>query len=100
MNRSKTDGENEVPRDPEAEAELGLEEVDLRRAIETASELARESPHAALAVALAAGFLLGGGLTPRLLGSVAMIAGRKYLARAVRATLTNVVEEQLAAARA
>lgn len=99
MNESKTARENGEPHEADAGAELGLDGVDLRRAIDSASELARESPHAALALALAAGFLLGGGLTPRLLGSVAMIAGRTYLSRAVRDTLATVVEEQIAAAR-
>lgn len=99
MNRSETVRENAVPQDTEAEAQDGLEAIDLRRAIDSASELARESPHAALAIALAAGFVLGGGLTPRLLGSVAMIAGRRYLGRAMRETLTNVVEEQIASVR-
>lgn len=99
MNESKTVRENGAAHDAEAGAELGLEGVDLRRAIDSASELTRESPHAALAMALAAGFVLGGGLTPRLLGSVAMIAGRTYLSRAVRETLANVVEEQITAAR-
>jgi hypothetical protein len=99
MNETNTVREDEAHHDGEAEAELGLSGADLRRAIESASELARESPHAALALALAAGFVLGGGLTPRLLGSVAMIAGRTYLGRAVRETMTTVLEEQLAAAR-
>jgi len=99
MNRSETVRKNEVPQDTEAEAELGLDGLDLRRTIDTASELARESPHAALAIALAAGFVLGGGLTPRLLGTVAMIAGRRYLGRAMSETLTHVVEEQITAAR-
>src|SRR3954471_20321948 len=99
MNESKTGRENGEPHEADGGVELGLDGVDLRRAIDSASELARESPHAALALALAAGFVLGGGLTPRLLGSVAMIAGRTYLSRAVRETLATVVEEQLAAAR-
>jgi hypothetical protein len=99
MIESKAVRENGEAQEADAGAELGLEGIDLRRAIESASELARESPHAALAIALAAGFVLGGGLTPRLLGSVAMIAGRTYLSRAVRETLASVVEEQIAAAR-
>lgn len=100
MHESKTGRENGEPHDAEGGVELGLDRVDLRRAIDSASEMARESPHTALAIALAAGFVLGGGLTPRLLGSVAMIAGRRYLSRAMRETLTNVVEEKIAAARA
>ena len=99
MNRSETVRKNEGPQESDGEAELGPDAAALRRAIDTASELARESPHAALAIALAAGFVLGGGLTPKLISSVAMIAGRRYLGRAVRETVAHVVEEQLTAAR-
>ncbi len=38
--------------------------------------LAREHPRFALALALGAGFVVGGGLTPRLLLSVAVVAAR------------------------
>ncbi len=99
MEESKRVRENEEHHHDGEEAELGIDSADLRRAVDSATELARESPHAALALALAAGFVLGGGLTPRLLGSVAMIAGRSYLSRAVRDTLATVVEEQIAATR-
>jgi hypothetical protein len=100
MIASKTIHENGHDHNGAAEAdEPALDGADLRRVLDTASELARESPHVALAIALAAGFVLGGGLTPRLLGSAAMIAGRTYLGRAVRETLATVVEEQIAAAR-
>ena len=99
MDESKRVRENEEHHHDGEDAELGFNGVDLRQAIDSATELARESPHAALALALAAGFVLGGGLTPRLLGSVAMIAGRSYLSRAVRETLATVVEEQIAATR-
>ncbi len=56
---------------------------------------ARENPHAALIGGLALGFLLGGGLTPRLLGSIAFLAGRKYFAQTMRQTMENVVREQI-----
>jgi hypothetical protein len=97
-NASKTVGERGDDHDG-AEMEPGLDGADLRRALDSAGELARESPHMALGVALAAGFVLGGGLTPRLLGSLAMIAGRTYLGRAMRETMSTVIEEQIAAAR-
>ena len=99
MNESKTVQGDGEPRDAEADGEPGLDGVDLRRVTDSASELARESPHVALGLALVVGFLLGGGLTPRLLGSLAMIAGRTYLGRTVRETLASVVEEQMTAAR-
>ena len=46
--------------------------------------------HAALAGAFAAGFLLGGGLTPKLLGAVALFAARRYFRGAVEETLESV----------
>jgi hypothetical protein len=98
MNASKTVSDNGHDHTSAAEGEAALDGADLRRALDSASELARESPHVALAIALAAGFVLGGGLTPRLLGSAAMIAGRTYLGRAMRETMANVVEEQIASA--
>ncbi len=99
MSATRTINEERHDHDGAAEAEPFLDGADLRRVLDNAGELARESPHAALAIALVAGFVLGGGLTPRLLGSAAMIAGRTYLGRAVRETLATVVEEQIAAAR-
>ena len=99
MNASKSVSDDGHDQSSAADGEAGLDGADLRRVLDSASELARESPHAALAIAVAAGFVLGGGLTPRLLGSAAMIAGRTYLGRAMRETLATVVEEQIAAAR-
>jgi hypothetical protein len=100
MNASKTVSDDGHDQSSAADGgEPAFDGADLRRVLDSASELARESPRAALAIAVAAGFVLGGGLTPRLLGSAAMIAGRTYLGRALRETLTTVVEEQIAAAR-
>lgn len=55
---------------------------------------ARENPHAALLGAVVVGFLLGGGLTPSLLSTVAKIAGRKYLNQTVRETIQSALREQ------
>lgn len=74
--------------------------IDPRELLQAATEAARESPHAAIAAAFAAGFLLGGGLTPRLLVSLAVFAGRKYLTEAARDTLENVAREQIEGTRA
>ena len=90
---------NEVAEETGSLADGDGESLDLRRAVLAATELAKESPHAALAIAAFAGFILGGGLTPRLLGTAAMIAGRNYLGRAMRDTLSTVVEEQLGGGR-
>ena len=64
-------------------------------AVRAVAEVARENPHAALAGALALGFVLGGGLTPRLLVSVALFAGRRYAAEAARAALGDAVRRQM-----
>lgn len=70
----------------------GVDPAELARA---AAELARENPHTAIAGALAVGFLLGGGLTPRLLASVAVFVGRRYLAEAAREALAGAVQQQI-----
>jgi len=86
-------GSGTAPTEGAGGVELGgIHPAELARA---AAELARENPHTAIAGALAVGFLLGGGLTPRLLASIALFAGRRYLAEAARETLTGAIEEQL-----
>lgn len=59
-------------------------------AIAAVSNVAREHPHAALVGAVAVGFLLGGGLTPRLLGAAALFAARRYFRMTVEETLASV----------
>ena len=81
---------------PAAEPE-GVDPAELARA---AARFAEENPHAALAGAFAVGFLLGGGLTPRILVSLAAFAGRRYAAQAAREALADAVESGLDAARA
>jgi hypothetical protein len=39
--------------------------------------------------------LLGGGLTPRLVGLIATFAGRRYLGQMLRATVEDALGEQL-----
>jgi len=73
--------------------ELGR--IDPQELVRAAAELARERPHTALACACAVGFLLGGGLTPRLLTSLALILGRRYAAEAARAALGAALQQQL-----
>ena len=79
----------------EEEALSGLGAIDPAELVRTASEVAREHPHAAIAGACAIGFLLGGGLTPRLLASLAMLAGRRYAAAAAREALDAAVRRQI-----
>jgi len=59
-------------------------------ALAMVSNVAKEHPHAALAGAVAVGFLLGGGLTPRLLGAAALFAARRYFRATVEETLLSV----------
>lgn len=68
---------------------------DLTELARAASDFARENPHAAIGGAFAAGFLLGGGLTPRLLASIAMLAGRRYLSRAATEVLEGAIGRQV-----
>jgi hypothetical protein len=51
------------------------------RARDTIEEFVREQPHAALGIAAAAGFVLGGGLTPRRLLRIGLAAGGPALSR-------------------
>jgi len=72
------------------EHSLGPLGFDTSEAINTMSTMAREHPHAALAGAFAVGFLLGGGLTPKMLGAIGMFAARRYFRGAVEETLESV----------
>ncbi len=69
---------------PQQEEQHGVGSIEPAELVRAAAELARESPHAALAGAFAVGFLLGGGLTPRLLVSLALMASRRYAVEAAR----------------
>jgi hypothetical protein len=97
MNANETAHEHVegLEEDEEAELEGGM---DVQQVLEAASAYARENPHAALGIAAGIGFLLGGGLTPKLLGGAAMIAGRSYLGKTIRESLVTVLEEKLGAA--
>jgi len=69
--------------------------IDPEDVVRAAAEVARENPHAAIAGAFAVGFLLGGGLTPRLLVSLALMASRRYAAEAAREALGEAVRRQI-----
>jgi hypothetical protein len=90
--------ESQRPHGAPAENEGGapaLGALDPEEMARAAAEVARENPHAALAGAFAIGFLLGGGLTPRLLVSLAVLAGRRYAADAAREALGEAVRRQI-----
>jgi len=84
MNES-TEPENSVPggthrkRTVDTSEESQLAQVDAGEIVEQVVTFARENPHAALAGAAVVGFVLGGGLTPRLVGALGMIAARRYM---------------------
>jgi hypothetical protein len=72
-----------------------LSAIDPTQLLRAAADFARDNPHAAIGGALAIGFLLGGGLTPRMLGSLALIAGRRYAADIAREAFSGVVQREL-----
>jgi hypothetical protein len=78
----------------EQEADRGplaaLGGVDPNEVLTMVSNVARANPHAALAGAVAVGFLLGGGLTPRLVGAAALFAARRYFRATVEETLSGL----------
>jgi hypothetical protein len=53
------------------------------RARNSIEDFVREQPHAALGIAAAAGFILGGGLTPRRLLRIGLAAGGPALSRQI-----------------
>jgi ElaB/YqjD/DUF883 family membrane-anchored ribosome-binding protein len=55
-----------------------LTRVDPDQIISAVASFARENPHTALAAAAGIGFLLGGGMTPRVLGTVGLYVARRY----------------------
>lgn len=50
----------------------------IREARGTVEEFARENPRAAIGIAVGVGFILGGGLTPRLLFGLGALAARTF----------------------
>jgi hypothetical protein len=69
-----------------------LSKLQASEVIETVSHLAREYPHATMAGACAVGFILGGGLSPRLLGAIGTLVARKYMQESMRETLEGVIQ--------
>jgi hypothetical protein len=67
--------------------------ADPGQVVQSVAAFARENPHAALAAAAGIGFLLGGGLTPRLLGAIGLFAAKHYFREAVQETLHELVGE-------
>jgi hypothetical protein len=68
-----------------------LENFDPGEALGAVAEYAKENPHVALAAAAGVGFILGGGLTPRMLAGVAFFVGRRYANVAMRGALEGAL---------
>jgi anaerobic selenocysteine-containing dehydrogenase len=77
-----------------------IEGIDPDEVIQAATRFAQENPRTALAGALAIGFVVGGGLTPRLIGSVALLVGRRYASQALREAVLGAVQQQIEGAAA
>jgi hypothetical protein len=63
---------------------------DPSHAIDVVTKVTRENPHAALAGAAVIGFVLGGGLTPKLMGAIAMYAARRSFRMTVEETVASL----------
>jgi len=74
----------------ESPKNIAPNEFDPSQAIESITKLARENPHAALAGAVAVGFVLGGGMTPKLMGAIALFAARNYFRATIEETFTSL----------
>ena len=67
----------------------------VERTRERVEEFVQEQPHAALGLAAAAGFILGGGLTPRRLLRLGMAAGGPALSRQIFDQVVRIAGETL-----
>ena len=65
------------------------------RARETIEQFVQEQPHAALGIAAAAGFVIGGGLTPRRLIRLGLASGGPMFSRQIFDQLMRFVNEAL-----
>jgi hypothetical protein len=92
MNQQEQTSENLTDEHPELEHDVV---AFANQARETVEEFAHEQPHAALAIAAAAGFILGGGLTPRRLFRLGLAAGGPVLSRQIRDELMRFASEAL-----
>lgn len=72
-----------------------LSEMDPQHALAVVGDFARANPHVALGGGVLVGFLLGGGLTPRILGAVGLLAARRYLRQTINETLEGVLHEEV-----
>jgi hypothetical protein len=81
-------------RAPESDIDQDVAKL-AERARDTIEDFVREQPHAALGIAAAAGFILGGGLTPRRLLRIGLAAGGPALSRQIIDQVVRVAGEYL-----
>ncbi|WP_437589545.1 hypothetical protein [Sorangium sp. So ce1000] len=88
--------EAEATREHDAQERVNdaLSRLDAAEVTRAVSAFARDNPHVALAAAAGLGFLLGGGLTPRVLSKLGFIATRGYVKSALAQAVELFVDEQ------
>jgi hypothetical protein len=91
-----TDGEVNATqgRDGQEKANEALGRLDATEVTRAVSAFARENPHVALAAAAGLGFLLGGGLTPRVLSRLGSFATRSYVKSTLAQAVGAILDEQ------
>ncbi|MGK3998321.1 hypothetical protein [Sorangium sp. So ce1024] len=82
-------------RDEREKANEALGRLDATEVTRAISAFARENPHVALAAAAGLGFLLGGGLTPRVLSRIGTIATRSYVKGTLAQMVGTLLDEQV-----
>lgn len=78
----------------EGDMEQALNRIDPEQVLETVTDFARENPHTALAVAAGVGFVVGGGLTPKLLGAIGLFVARQYMRDTLNEALQGAVADR------
>ncbi|AUX38078.1 MULTISPECIES: hypothetical protein [Sorangium] len=81
-------------RDAGEKADDALGRLDATEVTRAVSAFARENPHVALAAAAGLGFLLGGGLTPRVLSRLGALATRSYVKGTFAQAVGTFFDEQ------
>ena len=91
-----TESEVETTREREAREKVNdaLGRLDATEVTRAVSSFARENPHVALAAAAGLGFLLGGGLTPRVLSRLGSFATRSYVKSTFAQAVGTFLDEQ------
>ena len=85
---------NATSEKPIPDHESLLPKVDVREALDSIATFARENPHAALVGAIAAGFVVGGGLSPRLLRLATGLLARSYGAQLLEESIGVALGEK------